>query len=234
MFRKVLFGFLFSFTLFSSIAGYAQQTLMNDVDKKLLDTLVTYAKRNYPRIKLFQGRINTAKANLQKQKMGWLEPLTFSYVVQPPSGNTSSASNPILLNGYQFGMFINIGSLLERPAIIKQAKEEVKVFTYEAEEYDKNIEAEIKKRYYNYIQKDVMLRLVSKTVLDAQALLENVRSRYLKSEVSFDEYSKVAISVNGSIQTKLETEANVLAAISALEEYIGTDFLELKKKYGTQ
>ena len=234
MLQKVLFGLLLSIALLFGVNVAAQQTLMNDVDKKLLDTLVMYAKKNYPRIKLFQGRINTAKANLQKQKMGWLEPLTFSYVVQPSGGNTSSATNPILLNGYQFGVFINVGSILERPAIIKQAKEEIKVFTYEAEEYDKNIEAEVKKRYYYYIQKEVMLRLVSKTVLDAQALLENVRSRYEKSEVSFDEYSKVAISVNGSVQTKLETEANVLEAVSAIEEYIGTDFLALKKKYGTQ
>lgn len=234
MHRKGLFFFIFFGAFFTCVSGFAQQTLMNDLDNRFLDTLVAYAKRNYPRIKVYDSRIKTAKANLQKQKLGWFEPLTFSYVIQPSGANTSPATNPVLLNGYQFGLFVNVGSLIERPAIIKQAKEELKVFSYEAEEYDKNIAAEVKKRYYNYLQQNVMLRLVSKTVLDGQALLENVRIRYEKSELSFEEYSKALISTNGNIQTKLETEANLLAAIAAIEEYIGVGFLELKKEYGAQ
>jgi len=234
MLRKGLFFYIFLIAIFSSISCLSQQTLMTEVDNKFLDTLVVYAKRNYPRVKVYGARISTAKANLQKQKLGWFEPLTFSYVIQPSGANTSPATNPVLLNGYQFGLFVNVGALIERPSIIKQAKEELKVFAYEAEEYDKNIGAEVKKRYYNYLQQSVMLRLVSKTVYDGQALLENVKTRYEKSEWSFEEYSKALISTNGNIQTKLETEANMLAAIAAIEEYIGTDFLELKKKYGAQ
>ncbi len=231
MLKKCLF---IIFLLINGLCFAQQQTLMQDVDNVFLDTLVAYAKKNYPRIKLFEARVNAAKANLQKQKLGWFEPLTLSYVIQPPSVNTSSATNPILLNGYQFGLFLNIGSLLERPAIIKQAKEEIKEFDSEASEYNFTITAEVKKRYYNYLQQSVLLRLISKTVIEGQALLESVRIKYEKSELPFDEYSKVAISTNGNIQSKLETEANVLAAISSIEELIGTGFLDLKKKYGVK
>lgn len=234
MVRKGLFIYLFMLAIFSSISCFAQQTLMTEVDNPFIDTLIVYAKKNYPRVKYFEARINAAKANLKKQKLGWFESATLSYVLQPSNGNTSSASNPVLLNGYQFGVFLNIGSLLERPFTIKQAKEEVKEFALEAEEYEHNMKAEVKKRYFNYLQQEVMLRLISKTVIDGQALFENVKIRYEKSELSFEEYSKACINTNGNIQTKLETEANLLNAVSSIEELIGTSFLELKKKYGTK
>ena len=128
MVRKGLFIYLFMLAIFSSISCFAQQTLMTEVDNPFIDTLIVYAKKNYPRVKYFEARINAAKANLKKQKLGWFESATLSYVLQPSNGNTSSASNPVLLNGYQFGVFLNIGSLLERPFTIKQAKEEVKEY----------------------------------------------------------------------------------------------------------
>lgn len=221
-------------TFFIGLGAQAQQTLMDDVDSTLLDTLVAHAKRNYPRVKFFEARSNASKANLKKQKLGWFESVTFSYVLQPSNGVALNATNPVFLNGYQFGLFANVGALLQRPTLIKQAKEELKGFEFEALEYDKNIEAEVRKRYYYYVQQFVMLRLVSKTVIDGQAMLENVRMRYEKSEVPFDEYTKVVISTNAQIQTKLETETNMLTAISAIEEMIGTDFLALKKKYGVK
>jgi outer membrane protein TolC len=218
-----------------SNASVAQQTLMDAVDNTLLDSLVSYAKKTYPRIKFFEARTNASKANLNKQKLGWFESLTFSYVVQPKDNVSGGpATNPVFLNGYQFGLFLNVGAILQRPAIIKQAKEEVRTYEQEALEYDQILTAEVKKRYYAYLQQAIMLRLVSKTVLDGQALLENVKVRYEKSELPFDEYSKVAVSTNGNIQTKLETEANLLTAISAIEEMIGTGFIEFKKKYGTK
>ena len=217
-----------------TIGAQAQQSLIDEVDNTLLDTLIAHAKRNYPRVKIFEARTNTSKANLKRQKLGWFDALTFSYVLQPSNGVAVNATNPVFLNGYQFGLFANVGSLLQRPAVIKQAKEEIKVFEYEALEYDKNLVAEVKKRYYDYLQQFVLLRLVARTVIDGQALLESVRIRYEKSELSFDEYTKVVISTNGNIQTKLETETSMLTAISSIEEMIGTDFLALKKKYGVK
>lgn len=235
MLRRRTILFYLTLLLAFSNTSVAQQTLMDEVDNKLLDTLISYAKRNYPRIKFFEARTNASKANLKRQKLGWFESLTFSYVLQPQDNGTSGpATNPIFLNGYQFGLFLNVGSILQRPAIIKQAKEEIKGYEQEALEYDLTITAEIKKRYYAYLQQAVLLRLISKSVIDGQALLENVRVRYEKSELSFDEYSKVAVSTNGNIQSKLETEANLLTSISSIEEMIGTGFIELKKKYGVR
>ena len=72
------------------------------------------------------------------------------------------------------------------------------------------------------------------TIIDGQALLQDARVRYEKSELSFEEYSKILISTNGNIQTKLEIEANMLAAIASIEELSGPGFMELKKQYGTK
>ena len=230
--RNIIYFFVL-LTIFSNNC-FARQTLMTEVDNKLMDTLVTYAKRNYPRIKLFDARTNASRANLQRQKLGWFESLTFSYVLQPKSGTALNATKPVFLNGGQVGLFVNVGSLLQRPAIIKQAKEELKAFEQEGAEYNLSITAEVRKRYYAYLQQAVMLRLISRSVIDGAAMVESARVRYEKSELSFDEYSKLIISTNGNIQSKLEIEATLLTAISSLDELTGTGFLELKKKYGTQ
>ena len=212
----------------------AQPSLMDVIDKRLLDTLIVSAKRNYPKVKFLQARINASTANLSRQKAGWFESLTFSYVVQPPNNVAVNATKPVFLTGYQFGMYLNLGSLIQRPAIIKQAKEELNGFHYEADEYEIMLSTEVKKRYYAYAQQEASLRLVSKTIIDGQALLQDARVRYEKSELSFEEYSKVLISTNGNIQTKLEIEANMLAAIASIEELCGQGFMDLKKQYGAK
>lgn len=204
----------------------AQETMMDQVDQSFLDTLISLAKKHYPKVKFFEARSNSYKSALQTEKLGWLQPLTFSYVYQP--NNAVSAVNPVFLSGYQFGMFINIGSLIQRPSVIKKAREELKAAESEQAEYDILIATEVKKRYYDYLLQLNMLRVLTKNLLDAQAMLSDIGSRYQKSEISFEEYSKALLLVNVNTQSKLEKESNLLIARSALEELTGIKPEELK------
>jgi hypothetical protein len=58
-----------------------------------------------------------------------------------------------VLSGYQLGFFVNIGAILQKPSLIKQAKGELAIAQFDKESFDLNMEAEIKKRYFTYIQK---------------------------------------------------------------------------------
>ncbi|RZK34109.1 MAG: hypothetical protein EOO61_14160 [Hymenobacter sp.] len=233
MLKRILLGVLFCMGLFLQ-QSQAQPSVMDGIHKQLLDTLIAHARQNYPKVKFMQARINASTANLSRQKAGWFESLTFSYVMQPPNNVAVNATKPVFLTGYQLGLFVNVGSLIQRPAIIKQAKEELIGFQQEANEYEIMLATEVKKRYYVYVQQEVSLRLISKTIIDGQAMLQDARVRYEKSELSFEEYSKVLISTNATIQTKLDMETNMLVAIASIEELCGQGFMELKKQYGTK
>lgn len=207
-------------------AADAQETMVDQVDYRYLDTLIAMAKRNYPRVKFFEARTKSSEYALKAQKLSWFDPVTFSYVYQPELA--VNAVNPVFLSGYQFGVFLNIGNYIQKPAQIKRAKEELKIVQSEQAEYDVNLAALVRQRYFTYLGQLTMLRVYTKTVLDAQAMMNDISIRYNKSEVSFEEYSKALIVVNGNIQSKLQTESNLLNAKTALEELVGVKLEEIK------
>jgi len=211
---------------FNNQRSYAQQSMIGDISYPYLEKLISTAKENYPRMKYFEGRAQVAENNITKQKLSWFDSFTFSYVYQP--NNTLNLVNPNFFNGYQLGVFLNFGSLFRTPFNVKQAKQELKISESELEEYKLNIEAEVKKRYFTYIQAVNILKVENQAALDAQSLLKDIRYRYEKSEVTLEEYNNALIMVSTHNKSKLQAESELLTAKSSLEELLGTKLEEVK------
>ena len=145
---KVRYATLLALMLFVNRAG-AQESIMQDLSYTYLDKLIAVAKENYPKVKMLQARVDYAKADVNKTKVSYLDVFTFSYLYSPSNTVTllNQTSNPNLLNGYQLGVFMNIGSLVEKPSMVKEAKRELDVVKYEKETDELNLVAEVKKRY---------------------------------------------------------------------------------------
>jgi len=125
------------------------------------------------------------------------------------------------LTGYQVGMFFNVGNLIVKPHTIKQAKEEVAIATLNKQEYDLNIEAEVKSRYYKYIQYLAALKIENESIIDIEAILKQAKYRFEKGEETLENYSKAIIAFNAQKQNIVSAEGYVLIAKSSLEEIIG-------------
>lgn len=200
--------------------------LISDVYmQKLVDT----AKAHYPRIRYFQHRVDAAASNVSKARASWLDALTLSYVYQPGTAVIDPV-NPktSYFKGLQAGVFLNVGSLVARPYVIKQAKQDMLVTQSEQEEYNVTLAAEVRRRYFLYIQRVAELKLQNRAADDTEAQLKDVKYRFEKGEDSFDSYSKVLIQFTEHQQTKVETETNVLIAKSDLEELLGTKLENVK------
>jgi len=224
---KIKYVFIAAFLglLFSSGTS-AQESMIGDISYPYLEKLIATAKENYPRMKYFEGRADVAKNNITKQKLSWFDSFSFSYVYQP--NNTLNIVNPNFFNGYQLGVFLNFGSLLRTPFNIKQAKEELKISQSELDEYQLNIEAEVKKRYFTYIQAVNVLKVENQAYLDAQSMLKDIRYRYEKSEVELKDYNEALIMISGLNKSKLQAENEFLIAKSSLEELLGKKLEEIK------
>lgn len=199
---------------------------MKDIDYALMERLVAYAKENYPRIQANIHRIRIAQANVTRAHLSYFDFLTFSYLYSP--NNSTTIINPNLLNGYQFGTFLNVGTLLQKPAQVRAAREEQKALTYEKQAYDQNVEMEVRKRYLLYVQHLSTLRSRTQALVDAESALSQVKYRFERGEESFDNYNKALVVLEDHHQKRIESEGAMLIAKAELEEFLGKKLEEFK------
>lgn len=201
--------------------AYAQQeSMIPDVSEAYLDKLVATAKANYPKVKAYAAREKSAMINVNRARMAWFDIFTFSYLYSP--NNSTTIINPTLLNGYQLGLYLNVGSILAKKPSINIAKQEYNIAALERDEYDLNIKALVQQRYYKYIQEKAILRLRSQATLDAENGVKDQKYRYEKGETTMNEYNQALINYSTNAQSKVESEGAVLTAKSSLEELLGT------------
>lgn len=210
---------VFSGFFFLGSAQISTKTMMPDVSYTLLDKLIATAKVNYPRTHVFEHRVGAQTQNLKKMKLGWFDIFTFTFLYSP--NNSTTLVNPSILNGYQVGIFFNVGSLLKNRSMINQAKEELQVSQYERDEYYINLASLVRQRYFLYLQQMAILKVRQEAESDAESNMELFKHRYEKGEVSLDDYNKTLVNLADRVQSKIESEGSVLVARAALEELVG-------------
>ena len=223
--KKIIFCFIFSF-LFCFVNVNAQESMMSEVSNSFLDTLIKIAKDNYPKMKAFDKRISIAENNVKKTKISWFETLNTSYLYNP--GSSFNLINPSFFNGFQFGVSINVGSILEKPFQIRNAKKELEITKYEKQEYDLNLEALVKERYFIYIQQQTILKSRMQSAQDQENILKSVRYKFERGEETLQNYNMVLIGFSTQNQQKIVAEAEFLIAQAHLEEIIGKKLKDIK------
>ncbi|MGF7078941.1 TolC family protein [Mucilaginibacter sp. UYCu711] len=216
--------------LMISLRSVAQETIIQDLAADTyINKLVDTAMKNYPRLRTYQYRIEGAKANVSKTKASWLDALTVSYVYQPGT-TTIDPVNPTTsyFKGLQAGVFLNVGTLIAKPAQIRQAKLETAVISSELDEYRVTLTTEVKKRYYLYLQRVAELKLQIRATTETGNSLKDFKFKFEKGEETFDSYNKVQIQYSEHQQTKIQAEANVFIAKADLEELLGTKLENVK------
>jgi outer membrane protein TolC len=217
-----MFKRFFSLTAFLILmqCGYikAQESMMTDISYVFLEKLIATAKENYPRMNSFEGRIKVAKTTVGQEQLSWLDAFSFSYVYNP--NNTLDLVNPSFFNGYQVAFNFNLSSILQKPGNVKQAKESVKLAQYDLDEYHLTLETEVKRRYFSYVQALANLRLQTKASSDALNISREIKTRYEKSETTFEQYTMSQMSYSGALQSKIAAESNFLIAKASLEELL--------------
>ena len=227
-FRTILKSCLpFAFFLLCSSAIRSQDSMLPDVYNSFLNKLIDTAKKYYPRVRSFDHRMNISMDNIKKAQISWFDLFTFSYLYSP--NNSSTIVNPSTLNGYQFGVFFNIGNLLTKPHNIKQARDELAITKLQQEEYMLNITAEVKSRYYRYIQFVTLLKMRTLAAIDAENLVKMMKYKFEKSEETFEDYNRAITSYNDRRQSIIQSESDVLTAKSFLEEMIGKKLEEINQ-----
>ncbi|WP_129713784.1 TolC family protein [Pedobacter sp. SYP-B3415] len=217
----------------------AQESMMSEVSLVYLEKLIATAKENYPRMRNFNDQVARAKVDIGRQSVSWFDFFNLSYVRQPENNvtvtnpitgapETGSSLSPVLLNGFQFGVGINLGTLFQKPYNVRQSKIDYRIAQTNREEYVLTLEAEVKRRYYLYVQTLEVLKLQTKGLVDIQNTFRDLRAKYEKGAVTFSEYNTGLTSVSAQTQSKITAEGAFLTAKVALEEMLGKRLEEIK------
>ena len=193
----------------------AQESMIPEMSTPYLNQLIDTAKKYYPQVKIFKKRIDLAHINLQKTNLAWFDVFTVT-VNYSPNGGTTSLNTPTL-SGFQIGFFVNIGGLLQKPYLIKTAKEEVELAKLNQQENTMTIEADVKARYIKFVQTSVMLRVQSKIAIEAESFVKEARYKFEKGEVNFENFTKALIYETDNRKSVIDAEANLLLSRANLE-----------------
>ena len=208
----------------------AQDDILGEISYLYLNKLIAAAKENYPRIKNHNSQVTSAKNDLTSVRTSWFEPFSFAYAARSNNiqGNLVDVTTKDILTGYQFGITLNPGSLLSKPSQIKKAKEQVRIAEFSRDEYYLALEAEVKRRYFIYLQFKKSIVPANKVLLDAENNLNVTKLAYQKGEIKLTEYNEVSLAYNEAYMNKLEAETNFLTAKAALEELTVSKLEQIK------
>jgi outer membrane protein TolC len=224
MIKKCIFLILLSFGLQNNISNaQVQESMMTDVSYVFLEKLIATAKENYPRMDAYRSKTVIAQNNLTVQKSNWLDGLSFSYVYAPNNTLnliTQPGANNSFFNGYQLAARLSLATFFQRGGAVRQAKEEIKLVKHDEEEYILTLEAEVKSRYFNYVEQLISLRLQNKAYADAQSLNAAVNNRYSKGEATLNDYLQAQLALTSAAQAKITAESNFMRSKALLEELL--------------
>ncbi|SMD12895.1 TolC family protein [Pedobacter nyackensis] len=214
--------------MFLSINVYAQESIIGEIKYADLEKYISLAKENYPKAKAYNETISKAKNELPITALSYLDIFNASYFYRPDDRSVLDPINPYNVNGFQFGVNVNLGTFLQKPFNARKAKSDYKIAQYQAKEYELGLEVEVKKRYYNYIQQLSQLKIYTASMQDNKNTADNLRYKFEKGEISLDTYNQSRINLTSATTSKIQTEVNLLSAKDALEEIIGMKLADVK------
>ena len=206
----------------------AQDNITSQINTPLLQKYFDLAKEYYPKRKMYKASELSAKAKIGAAKAGYLESLNASYFYRPDNASIIDATNPYSINGFQFGVYFNLGLFFRTPSLVKQAREEYNAASYQTKEYDILLTSEVRQRYFEYLQWLNDLKVKNQAFIDNKTASDALRYKFEKGEVSLDVYSKAKSLTSISSSEKLQSELNMLRAKDNLEALIGQRLEDVK------
>lgn len=217
--KKLAFLCLIFTTVFTP--SMAQESIVAQINYNQLEKYIEAAQKNYPRKQIMAQNTEAARNNVPMARVSYLDIFNGSYIYRPDEATAINVLNPYVVNGFQFGVSLNLGNFLQKPFEVKKAKAELKVAQLEEKEYESILANEVKTRYYNYIYQLNELKLKTQSAQDNKTVSDDLRYKFEKGEITLQGYNQARVNANDSNSDKIQAELEFLKAKDALEQIIG-------------
>lgn len=217
---------IFSVLVFTANIN-AQESIIGEINYQQLEKFIQLAKANNFRKKIFEATESSAREGVTAAKLSYLEPLQAAYFYRPDNRQSVNVYNPYLINGFQFGVNVNLASFAKTPGLVKQAKKLREISELERQEYEVTLEKEVKSRYYAYVMLNNQLEINTQAVQDNQMMLNQIQEQFQLGEIDLETYNTAKSALAESKSSLIQTEVELLRAKDALEEIIGAKLEEI-------
>ncbi|HTG55441.1 MAG TPA: TolC family protein [Niabella sp.] len=226
--RKLFFLILLIASTLSEVN--AQQSIISDIDSVLLDKYIKLAMSNYPLKRAADATLDKAKAQKAIASVGIFDMFNAGYFYSPtkndalviiPGGGSNGSSN-IVTRGFQFGINLNLGNVLSKPALIKSAKADYVIAQEQNKDYKNVLINNVKGRYYAFLSARKMLELRALAASDLKAVFTSAQNQFKNNEVSIEVYTSTKNLLVEAEASSLSAEVDYLKAKNELEDIIGT------------
>ncbi|MCH5720433.1 TolC family protein [Niabella hibiscisoli] len=217
--------------IITSILGVnAQQSIISDIDSVLLNKYINLAVQNYPLKKAADATLDKARIQKTIAAVGLLDMFNAGYFYSPtkndalviiPGGGSNGSSN-IVTRGFQFGISMNLGNFLTKPAMIKSAKADYIIAQEQNKDFKNVLVNNVKGRYYAFLAARKMLELRALAASDLRGVFTNAQTQFKNNEVSIEVYTSTKNLLVEAEASNLSAEVDYLKAKNELEEIIGT------------
>lgn len=225
---KKILQITLSILLLVTAKSQAQESILKDINYADLQKYVDLARVNFPQMKIAEAKKELVKTGIPIAQASYLDILNGSYFYRPENKSVLDPVNPYNFNGFQLGVSVNVGNLVSKPFQVKRAKADYKIAVLEAQQNDKTVEMEVKRRYYDYIQQISQLKIATKSAQDNKGVSESLRNKFEKGEITLDAYNQSRLNQSASESEKVAAEINYLKAKDLLEEIIGVKLTDVK------
>jgi len=207
----------------------AQESILSELNYAQLDKYISLAKENYTRGKITRLQMEIIKLDIPIAQVSYLDIFNASYFWRPDQNrDVLNPNNPYSVNGFQFGINVNLGNFLQKPFIVKRAKSNYKLAQLQNQDNQISIEMEVKRRYYAYLQAVSQLKIRTQTAQDNKNISETTRHKFERGEISLDNYNASRMLVSTSNSDRISYEVTYLNTKDALEEMIGQKLSDVK------
>lgn len=225
---KKLLNMVLASLMLLSVDALAQESVIPQINQTDIEKYISLAKQNNHRKKTFEERSIGVKTAIPIAQLSYLDIFSASYFYRPQDRQVLDPINPYNVNGFQFGINVSLGSLLSKPFMVKRAKSEYKVAKLESEEYNAQLETQVKARYYDYILQLNQLKIFTQSAQDSKSVSQGLKNKFEKGEITLDNYNQSRIAQSAADISQIQAEINYLKAKDLLEEMIGVKLSDVK------
>lgn len=206
-----------------------QESLIKELDYRYLDTLIALAKQNYPRKKIFEEQEAISRSDFKTSKLTYLDVFNASYIYRPRNAPAVNVINPYFINGYQFSVGFNLAGLIRKPFTVRQSKRNYQVAQLESEQYDAELENNVKAAYYNYMRSISELKVKTQYAQDSKIMFDRIQRQFEQGEVELETYTAARSELSSAHSAVMQAEVDHLLAKDGLEILIGTKLENINK-----
>jgi outer membrane protein TolC len=231
--KKITALSLFIISTFT-LSASAQESIIGEINYGTLEKYIAAARDYYPRRQVISTQADIAKVAVTTANIAYLDIFSATYLYRPDgqagasTGVVGGNGNLVLGNGIQYGINVNLASFLTKPFAVKRAKMEYKVAKLQAADYDITLVAEVRRKYYAYIQSLAQLKIKTQVAQDNASVAANMRRRFEKGEITLDIYNLSRRDLADANTQQIQTEVLYLTSKDELEQIIGKKLTDIK------